>query len=82
MLQATDLAAIRAIITRAKRWDQFFSIIGILSLMVGMLTFYRALRRHGDPGRAAPELRVLHQLSPRAAPQTPASSRPGSVPSW
>ena len=39
MLQATDLAAIRAIITRAKRWDQFFSIIGILSLMVGMLTF-------------------------------------------
>ncbi len=39
MLQATDLAAIRAIITRAKRWDLFFSIIGILSLMVGVLTF-------------------------------------------
>jgi phosphate transport system permease protein len=39
MLQATDLAAIRAIITRAKRWDLFFSMIGILSLMVGVLTF-------------------------------------------
>jgi hypothetical protein len=35
MLQATDLAAIRAIITRAKRWDLFFSMLGILSLMVG-----------------------------------------------
>ncbi|MCC7311627.1 MAG: phosphate ABC transporter permease PstA [Sulfuritalea sp.] len=38
-MQATDLAAIRAIITRAKRWELFFSIIGILSLMVGVLTF-------------------------------------------
>ena len=39
MLQAADLAAIRAIITRAKRWDLFFSLLGILSLMVGVLTF-------------------------------------------
>jgi phosphate transport system permease protein len=39
MLKAADLAAIRAIITRAKRWDLFFSLLGILSLMVGVLTF-------------------------------------------
>ena len=39
MLQATDLNAIRAIITRAKRWDLFFSLLGILSLMIGILTF-------------------------------------------
>jgi len=39
MMKAADLAAIRAIITRAKRWDLFFSVIGILSLMVGVLTF-------------------------------------------
>ena len=39
MMKAADLAAIRAIITRAKRWDLFFSVLGILSLMVGVLTF-------------------------------------------
>ena len=39
MMKAADLAAIRAIITRAKRWDLFFSLLGILSLMVGLLTF-------------------------------------------
>ena len=39
MMKAADLAAIRAIITRAKRWDLFFSLLGILSLMVGVLTF-------------------------------------------
>jgi phosphate transport system permease protein len=39
MMTAADLAAIRAIITRAKRWDLFFSLLGILSLMVGVLTF-------------------------------------------
>jgi hypothetical protein len=38
-MQAADLNAIRAIITRAKRWDLFFSLLGILSLMVGVLTF-------------------------------------------
>ena len=39
MMKAADLAAIRAIITRAKRWDLFFSLLGILSLMIGVLTF-------------------------------------------
>ncbi len=39
MLQAADLNASRAIITRAKRWDLFFSVLGILSLMIGILTF-------------------------------------------
>jgi phosphate transport system permease protein len=39
MLQPADLSAIRAIIARAKRWDLFFSLLGILCLMVGVLTF-------------------------------------------
>ena len=39
MMKAADLDAIRTIITRAKRWDLFFSVLGILSLMVGVLTF-------------------------------------------
>lgn len=39
MLKAADLGAIRAIITRAKRWDLFFAVLGLLSLMVGVLTF-------------------------------------------
>ncbi|MDI6747047.1 MAG: phosphate ABC transporter permease PstA [Rhodocyclaceae bacterium] len=34
-----DLQAIRALITRAKRWDAFFGVLGILALMVGVLTF-------------------------------------------
>jgi phosphate transport system permease protein len=39
MLKPTDLNAIRALIARAKRWDLFFSILGIISLMIGILTF-------------------------------------------
>jgi phosphate transport system permease protein len=39
MLQAADLTAIRVLITRAKRWDMFFALLGILSLMIGILTF-------------------------------------------
>lgn len=39
MLQTQDLQAIRALIAKAKRWDAFFGILGILSLMVGVLTF-------------------------------------------
>ncbi|MDP2810377.1 MAG: phosphate ABC transporter permease PstA [Rhodocyclaceae bacterium] len=38
-MQPRDLQAIRAIIARAKRWDAFFGVLGILSLMVGVLTF-------------------------------------------
>ena len=38
-MNAEKLQRIRAIITRAKRWDLFFTIIGRLSLMVGVLTF-------------------------------------------
>lgn len=34
-----DIAAIRALIAHAKRWDAFFSLLGILALMVGVLTF-------------------------------------------
>lgn len=34
-----DLQVIRAIIGRAKRWDAFFGVLGILALMVGVLTF-------------------------------------------
>lgn len=34
-----DLAAIRALIARAKRWDALFGVLGVLALMVGVLTF-------------------------------------------
>jgi phosphate transport system permease protein len=34
-----DLQAIRDLIARAKRWDAFFGVLGILALMVGVLTF-------------------------------------------
>jgi phosphate transport system permease protein len=39
MLQNQDLQAIRALIARAKRWDTFFGVLGILALMIGVLTF-------------------------------------------
>jgi phosphate transport system permease protein len=39
MLQSQDLQAIRSLIATAKRWDAFFGLLGILSLMVGVLTF-------------------------------------------
>jgi phosphate transport system permease protein len=38
-MKSQDIQAIRALITRAKRWDAFFGVLGILSLMVGVLTF-------------------------------------------
>jgi phosphate transport system permease protein len=38
-MQAQDIQAIRALITRAKRWDAFFGVLGILALMIGVLTF-------------------------------------------
>ncbi|MBL8491095.1 MAG: phosphate ABC transporter permease PstA [Rhodocyclaceae bacterium] len=38
-MKAQDLELIRAIIARAKRWDAFFGLLGILALMVGVLTF-------------------------------------------
>lgn len=38
-MQQQDIQSIRAIITRAKRWDAFFGLLGILALMVGVLTF-------------------------------------------
>jgi phosphate transport system permease protein len=34
-----DVQAIRAIITRHKRWDLLFGILGLLALMIGVLTF-------------------------------------------
>jgi phosphate transport system permease protein len=38
-MKPQDLQAIRALIARAKRWDAFFGVLGILALMVGVLTF-------------------------------------------
>ncbi|MFN4148850.1 MAG: phosphate ABC transporter permease PstA [Rhodocyclaceae bacterium] len=38
-MHAQDIATIRALIGRAKRWDAFFSVLGILALMIGVLTF-------------------------------------------
>jgi phosphate transport system permease protein len=37
-MRDSDLQAIRAIITRAKRWDAFFGLLGIFALMIGVLT--------------------------------------------
>lgn len=34
-----DIAAIRALIAKAKRWDMLFGVLGILALMVGVMTF-------------------------------------------
>lgn len=39
MLQPQDIEAIRALITRAKRWDAFFGVLGVVALMIGVLTF-------------------------------------------
>jgi phosphate transport system permease protein len=39
MLQQQDLEVIRALITRAKRRDAFFGVLGVLSLMFGVLAF-------------------------------------------
>jgi phosphate transport system permease protein len=38
-MKPQDLQAIRVLIARAKRWDAFFGVLGILALMVGVLTF-------------------------------------------
>ena len=38
-MKPQDLQAIRALIARAKRWDAFFGVLGILALMIGVLTF-------------------------------------------
>ena len=51
---STDLRHIRVVIARGKRWDLIFGICGVLALMVGMLTFRRAVRRHGGVGHSAP----------------------------
>jgi phosphate transport system permease protein len=37
-MRESDLQAIRAIITRAKRWDALFGVVGLLALMIGVLT--------------------------------------------
>jgi phosphate transport system permease protein len=36
---AAQVGEIRALIARHKRWDVIFSIVGVLSLMIGILTF-------------------------------------------
>lgn len=36
---ARDLAPIRALIARHKRWDMLFGAIGVVALMIGVLTF-------------------------------------------
>lgn len=39
MEHAKDLAAVRALIVRHKRWDTIFGLCGLLALMIGVLTF-------------------------------------------
>lgn len=38
-MEARDLQAIRSLIAKHKRWDATFGVLGVLSLMVGVLTF-------------------------------------------
>jgi phosphate transport system permease protein len=38
-MKPADIQAIRALIAKHKRWDLFFGLLGLLSLMVGVLTF-------------------------------------------
>jgi len=38
-MKTPDIQNIRSIIVRAKRWDLFFAVLGLLALMVGVLTF-------------------------------------------
>lgn len=38
-MNPTDIAKIRALIGKAKRWDMLFGLLGVLALMVGVLTF-------------------------------------------
>src|SRR6185369_2961188 len=37
-MPSNDLQSIRVIIARAKRWDAFFGVVGLLALMIGVLT--------------------------------------------
>ncbi len=39
MLKSQDLDSLRVLISRAKRWDAFFGVLGIFALMIGLLTF-------------------------------------------
>ncbi|WIM05642.1 MAG: phosphate ABC transporter permease PstA [Candidatus Nitricoxidivorans perseverans] len=38
-MKPQDIQTIRVIIARAKRWDAFFGVLGVLALMIGVLTF-------------------------------------------
>lgn len=38
-MKPADIQAIRELIAKHKRWDLFFGLLGLLSLMVGVLTF-------------------------------------------
>jgi phosphate transport system permease protein len=38
-MDETGIRAIRALIARRKRWDLMFAVIGVMSLMIGILTF-------------------------------------------
>ena len=39
MAYARDLESVRALIARHKRWDTIFTVVGVLALMIGVLTF-------------------------------------------
>jgi phosphate transport system permease protein len=38
-MKPADIQAIRALIAKHKRWDLFFGLLGLVSLMIGVLTF-------------------------------------------
>jgi phosphate transport system permease protein len=38
-MDETGIRAIRALIAKHKRWDLVFAVVGVMSLMLGILTF-------------------------------------------
>jgi len=50
---AVNVRKIRALIAHHKRWDLTFAIIGVLSLMVGVLTFAALFVDRARPNRRA-----------------------------
>ncbi len=78
-----DLQAIRALIAKHKRWDLPLRPARPAVPDGRRADLRRPVRRHGDPGHAAAQLRSSSPTFRLAAPgQAPASSRPGSAPRW
>ena len=74
---AVKIQQIRALIVRHKRWDVIFGIIGVISLMIGVLTFIALFVDMLIDGAPRFSLGFLHQL-----PFAQARARPGILSAW